>query len=70
MNHGRTVQESLQALGLQECFMIFLSPLQRYLISLYSRRDVLPGVEVRLLDHQLIGVSWYDLCDEKCMFIS
>jgi hypothetical protein len=23
-----------------------------------SKRDFLPGLEVRLLDHQLVGVSW------------
>lgn len=24
----------------------------------HSKRDVLPGLEVRLLPHQIIGVSW------------
>jgi hypothetical protein len=26
----------------------------------YSDKDLLPGLEVRLLPHQLIGVNWYE----------
>lgn len=26
----------------------------------FSKKDLLPGMEVRLLPHQMIGVSWYE----------
>ena len=26
--------------------------------EVYSPRDLLPGLEVRLLNHQVIGVAW------------
>jgi hypothetical protein len=32
----------------------------------YSDKDLLPGLEVRLLPHQLIGVSWYE--GYTCLF--
>ena len=28
----------------------------------FSEKDLLPGLEVRLLPHQLVGVSWYECC--------
>ena len=29
------------------------------LIVHFSKRDLIPGLEVRLLSHQTIGVAWY-----------
>jgi hypothetical protein len=36
-------------------------------LKLYSDKDLLPGLEIRLLPHQLIGVSWYEVL---CVFFS
>ncbi|KAI0337147.1 hypothetical protein BDW22DRAFT_1410049 [Trametopsis cervina] len=43
-SHGLTVQAAMEKLGLHERHC--------------SKKDVIPGLEVRLLPHQLIGVSW------------
>jgi hypothetical protein len=62
MNHGRSVEDAMAHLGLQECVP---APVRRRgdpdpdARARRSKRDFLPGLEVRLLDHQLVGVSWY-----------
>jgi hypothetical protein len=39
------------------------------LLKLCSDKDLLPGLEIRLLPHQLIGVSWYEsfMCLFSCI---
>lgn len=36
----------------------------------YSDKDLLPGLEVRLLPHQLIGVNWYEYYVGFCAYIN
>jgi hypothetical protein len=62
MNHGRSLKQSLEALGLAECVeaVLFLSKTAR-LTPLHlscSIDDVVPGLNIHLMPHQVIGVSW------------
>ena len=63
--HGLTVQKAMENLGLEECVqfrrlqsLIVIHPVWS---SAISKKDLLFGMEVRLLPHQIIGVSWLDL---------
>jgi hypothetical protein len=62
MNHGRSVEDAMAHLGLQECVP---GPVRRRDVRpdadthvRRSKRDFLPELEVRVFDHQLVGVSW------------
>jgi hypothetical protein len=55
------VKDGMKYLGLKEWVQL----LSRHVIlidatSYGSAKDILPGMEVRLIPHQTIGVSWYD----------
>jgi hypothetical protein len=59
---GKTVREAMADLGLQR--YVHQATSRTFHSStadagFRSERDVLPGMEVRLLPHQIIGVSWY-----------
>lgn len=60
--HGLTVQKAMENLGLEEYVQFrhlqSLFIVHSVLYSAISKKDLLFGMEVRLLPHQIIGVSW------------
>lgn len=61
--HGLTVQKAMENLGLEECAQFrrlhsFVVAHLGFSSSITSKKDLLFGMEVRLLPHQIIGVSW------------
>ncbi|KAG6902647.1 hypothetical protein C0995_013772 [Termitomyces sp. Mi166 len=56
LSHGLTVKKAMESLGLKEC--VVLADLGLPTQKKYSAKDLLPGMEVRLLGHQAVGVAW------------
>jgi len=53
------VKDGMKYLGLKKWVNSRLDMLLPLILSTYvSAKDILPGMEVRLIPHQIIGVSW------------
>lgn len=55
-----TVQDAMKQLGLNRWLSSSICRNRVHLLTcIFSKRDIIPGLEVRLLNHQCIGVAWY-----------
>lgn len=53
-----TVKDAMEHLGLKRFLFSLTTPQLWFLTRSLSKHHFLPGMEVRLLPHQIIGVSW------------
>lgn len=57
-SNGVTVKDAIEYLKLTRC--VYLRATQNDADTfLCSKQDYMPGMEVRLLPHQIIGCAWY-----------
>jgi len=58
LSHGLTVKSAMEKLKLREYVFRMVLYKTPFLLWVCSMKDLLPGLEIRLMAHQIIGVQW------------